>query len=91
MAYFVDSQGHKIKVLQVVKVEQQGYYPIDYFSFSVEDVVVGGVTEKHLIMSYCGDTPPAFSINNRGHLIYSGDDILDLKLDIPSGHLKWNL
>ncbi len=87
MAYYIDSQGRKKKVLQVVNNTLEGYYPIDYFSFSIQEV--NG--EQHLIMSYCGDTPPAFSINSRGHLIYSGDDLLDLKLDIPSGHLKWNL
>ena len=87
MAYYVDSNGRIKKVISAVQVKEAGFFPIDYFSFSIQEV--NG--EQHLIMSYCGDTPPAFSINNHGHLIYSGLDNLDLKLDIPSGHLKWNL
>lgn len=75
------------KVLSVVFVTPAGYYPKDYFSFDVEEV--NG--ENHLIMSYCGDNPPEFSIDSNGHLIYDGTDILDLFLDQNTKHLYWNL
>ena len=72
------------KILSVVKVTPAGFYPIGYFSFTVD-------ANDHLIMSYVGDTAPAFSINANGHLIYSGDDILDLTLSQTTKHLYWNL
>lgn len=72
------------KILQLVKITAGGYYPKDYFSFSVD-------ANDHLIMSYVGETAPAFSINSNGHLVYSGDDILDLTLSQQTKHLYWNL
>lgn len=72
------------KVLAVVKTLPAGYYPIEYFSFYIND-------EGNLVLKYHEDTEAAFHINEKGHLIYNGKDNLNLKLNRKDGHVYWHL